>query len=70
MNRKNRFMAAIACAAAILAVLIGMFFIQPAAARAEALPKETVGIDRLSGIQDGYDASISGIGYEIVIPAP
>lgn len=70
MNRKNRFKAAIACAAAVLAVLIGTLSIQPTAARAEALPKETIGIARLSGIRDGYDASLSGIGYEIVIPAP
>lgn len=68
-NRKTNLKTAIACAMIVLAAMVGVFSIPPATARAEDLPAETVNAGQLSDIQEGYDASLSGIGYEIQISA-
>lgn len=58
----------ITCVAAVLATILCMSSTPASPARAHEQPVETAGISRLSDVEDGYDAGIGGICYEIVTP--
>lgn len=67
-NRKIWLKTAITCTAISLTAVVGMFSFLPAPAQANGRTTETVRVSWLSDIEDGYDASFSGITCEIETP--
>lgn len=67
-NKTISLKARIACAAAVLAVMLSIFFPLTSPAQAREMPAETISVSQPSDIENGYDAGTSDIGYVIEAP--
>lgn len=67
-NRKISLKAVIVCTAIALTVITCVLSFLSAPAYARTQPMETVLVGQLSDIEDGYDAGLCDICYEIAVP--